>query len=113
MDKQESIKRATVTQLVKDGHHQEIAEGIARMLVLTPHPDVREELINLFGLQTARVCRNCGRLMSEGYLVDGADTYCSETCAREATGMSPEEFKETLDHADEDEARIYWTEWEG
>ncbi len=72
----------------------------------------KQELITGKELETCRVCSHCGQLMREGYCVDdGGDYYCSDECLKAHCGE--EEAKELLSTSGEDDARMYWTAWEG
>lgn len=56
-----------------------------------------------------RICDNCGKVMHEGYVVNGnsyAEHYCSEECLYKH--YSREEYEEMYDDGDGDS---YWTEW--
>ena len=57
-------------------------------------------------LDCFRVCDECGKPMIEGYVVDGATTYCSDECLHKH--LSDEEFKELYDNGNGD---TYWTTW--
>lgn len=57
-------------------------------------------------LSDVRKCRECGKVMHDGYVIrDGEEYYCSQDCL--SAWYSEEEFLE-LYEADE----AYWTEWE-
>lgn len=54
-----------------------------------------------------RQCTKCGNEMSEGFIFDGSDPYCSEECLSDVA--TPQEwcklYKEEPDY-------FYWTQWE-
>ena len=55
-----------------------------------------------------RICSNCGKKMTSGYVIDnGHKYYCSDTCLK--TFCTQEEFIEMYDNGNSD---TYWTEWE-
>ena len=53
-----------------------------------------------------RQCVKCGNDMSQGYVYDGSDTYCSDECL--STKVSPEEWDDLYN---EDPSSFYWTVW--
>ncbi|MBP5461434.1 MAG: hypothetical protein J6Y20_04845 [Lachnospiraceae bacterium] len=78
----------------------------------------------LYGDCGLRVCTKCGKFMTEGYILNGGDSYaCSESCAvqlyqencRKRIGMNqaPAEARRDLEY---DLERYpddnFWTEWE-
>ena len=80
--------------------------------------DEREELlVEDLGIETVRVCDNCGKVMHEGYTLGGEHACCDE-CAialyKDKDGNvypnAEELFQTDLDENDED---CYWTAWEG
>ena len=77
------------------------------------NPDNRDEIIDEWLLDSIRICDRCGQPMYEGYIKDDRKMYCSEECVRKACGWDEETFKEHISHAEEMDAEIYWTEWEG
>ncbi|MGE7924721.1 hypothetical protein ACQKND_16280 [Viridibacillus arvi] len=54
-----------------------------------------------------RICCQCDKVMNEGYLIESADTYCSEECLHQ--NISQEEYFELYDDGDGDS---FWTTWE-
>ena len=59
----------------------------------------------------ARVCTHCGKIMDEGYMIDGGNAYyCSDECMD--AHFTPEEKAAALEDAEGD-GNTYWTEWEG
>lgn len=80
--------------------------------------DEREELlVEDLGIETVRVCDNCGKVMHEGYTLGGEHACCDE-CAialyKDKDGNvypnAEELFQTDLDENDEE---CYWTAWEG
>lgn len=70
-----------------------------------------EDIICEYAIDNLRACNGCGRLMREGWVYRGAETYCSDACLAEA---HPEECIGRLRReAGEDDADTYWTAWEG
>ena len=53
-----------------------------------------------------RQCVKCGNDMSQGYVYDGSDTYCSDECL--STKVSPETWEILYE---EDPSSFYWTVW--
>ena len=81
--------------------------------------DALESVISEYGVQSVRVCRNCKRLMNEGWLYCEDITYCSEACL---LADNPDEDMETLRNELDDESRYpdencsctpvsFWTKW--
>lgn len=68
------------------------------------------------GIRYAQKCKECGKGMNEGYLIQGAsECYCSDECLHK--NVTPEEFQEFyIGNRDEDDdvgdIEIFWTEWE-
>ena len=65
----------------------------------------KDDFITDNEIENLRVCFNCGKFITEGYLYNNFETYCSEKCFVSKHGKS------IFDNADEDE--LYWTTWEG
>ena len=62
----------------------------------------------LFEHDNKRRCYECGKVMLEGYVIDGGFAYyCSDACLEK--NMTREEFNAL--YAD-GEGESYWTEWE-
>jgi hypothetical protein len=56
----------------------------------------------------ARKCKECGKGMNEGYVINGGVAhYCSDACLHKH--VSADEFEDLHDDGDGDS---YWTEWE-
>ncbi|MBD5640072.1 CDP-alcohol phosphatidyltransferase [Clostridium botulinum] len=54
-----------------------------------------------------RICSNCGRVMIEGYCIDGGMKYfCNDDCLK--SEMTLEEFNKLYRRGETD---TYWTEW--
>jgi hypothetical protein len=80
--------------------------------------DERETLlVDDLGIETVRVCDNCGKVMHEGYTLGGEHACCDE-CAialyKDENGNvypdAEELFQTDLDENSDD---CYWTSWEG
>jgi len=54
-----------------------------------------------------RQCVKCGNKMSEGFIFDGSDTYCSDECLSDVA--TPQEWNKL--HKEEPDY-FYWTQWE-
>lgn len=70
-----------------------------------------EDIICEYGIETVRVCENCGKLMSEGWIFVGIETYCSDDCLMQA--HHEVNLKELKRQAQVDDSETYWTKWEG
>ena len=79
--------------------------------------DEREELlVEDLGIETVRVCDNCGKVIHEGYTLGGEHACCDE-CAvalyKDENGNvypdAEELFQTDLEENDEE---CYWTAWE-
>lgn len=104
----EFVRKASETD--PDKRCTEILDEL--VLLLTGTPEHKQELIDRYDLQTCRVCSRCGSLMHQGYVVDDGNLYfCRDLCFREVYGKK--EMEEMLKEADSDNARAYWTVWEG
>ena len=80
--------------------------------------DEREELlVDDYGIETVRVCDNCGKVIHEGYTLAGEHACCDE-CAialyvdknGNILPNAEELFNQDLEENDEE---CYWTAWEG
>lgn len=65
----------------------------------------KEDFIMENDIETLRVCYTCGKFISEGYIYNDFETYCSDEC------FIADHGKATFDGAGDDE--LYWTAWEG
>ena len=54
-----------------------------------------------------RQCTKCENEMSEGFIFDGSDSYCSEECLSDVA--TPQEWNQL--HKEEPDY-FYWTQWE-
>jgi len=97
-------------ELIQKGENEKDVAAICGAFI--NYPSSRQSIIDRFDLDSIRICEHCGRLMHEGYLKDEYYTYCSEECVKEACNLSDEEFFEMVSHAEEDNAPLFWTEWE-
>lgn len=69
------------------------------------------DIITEYEIENVRVCDHCHRLMNQGWLYMGGETYCSDRCMM---AEHPEEdLTEIKLHAEDDVSETYWTEWEG
>jgi len=70
-----------------------------------------EDVICEYEIVNIRECTYCHRLMKEGWMYGGYETYCSDKCLKNA---NPDEDIDYLkEHASDDDSETYWTEWEG
>lgn len=70
-----------------------------------------EEVVCDYGIETVRECNGCHRLMDEGWIFRGFETFCSDECLMAA---HPEEDLTRLrQEANTDDSDSYWTRWEG
>lgn len=70
-----------------------------------------EEVVCDYGIETVRECNGCHRLMDEGWLFRGYETFCSDECLIQA---HPEVDLEVLrSEASTNDSDSYWTTWEG
>ena len=67
--------------------------------------DEKDDFITENDIENLRVCFNCGKFITEGYLYQDFETYCSDNCFVKVHGRA------TFENADED--TLYWTAWEG
>lgn len=67
--------------------------------------EAKDDFIDENEIETLRVYLHCGKFITEGYIYDNFETFCSDEC------FIKEHGKSTFDNADEDE--LYWTAWEG
>lgn len=65
-----------------------------------------EDLKQADDTEKYRICRECGVLAQEGYVIEACDFYCSEQCLHQH--ISAEEFDEL--YAD-GEGDSYWTDY--
>lgn len=71
---------------------------------------VLDDVICREDIDCVRVCENCGKLISEGWIYEGIETYCSEDCM---IASHPDiNIQELKIRAVEDNANSYWTMWE-
>ena len=82
-----------------------------------PIEDREELLVDDLGIETVRVCDNCGKVIHEGYTLGGEHACCDE-CAialyKDQNGNvypdAEELFQTDLEENDDE---CYWTAWEG
>lgn len=71
---------------------------------------VLDDVISTYDVESVRVCEQCGNLMNEGWVYEGIENYCSDTCLKSS---HPEIDIELLKlQAIEDKSNSYWTSWE-
>ena len=74
---------------------------------LAAHKDDKEFWADLEDkLDCFRMCDACGEPMLDGFLVDGANHYCSEECLH--TVLTDEEYMERYEELGSD---TFWTTW--
>ena len=99
---------AELKQMMSDRSYQELQDKVKDFFGEKSFPIVfpaiekalvdggREErekiLINLFDMDTCRVCTTCGAIMSEGWYLNDAGYACSDECAAKSEGITMEEF---------------------
>ena len=110
-DMKDYIRTTVKEELIRKGCQMEDADIIVETFI--KNPDVRQDIIEKYELDSIRICDHCGSPMNEGYMKDDFNTYCCEQCVKAATGWSNETFKEHIANADSEDADIYWTMWEG
>lgn len=71
--------------------------------ILSTDVEEKDEFITDNDIESIRVCSTCGKLITEGYIYNDYETYCSDKCFIENHGKS------VFDNADEDE--LFWTDW--
>lgn len=70
-----------------------------------------EDVICEYGIESVRECGYCHRLMDEGWLYHGYETFCSSRCLMMA--HQEEDVADLRLHACDDDSDTYWTRWEG
>ncbi|MBQ0029779.1 MAG: hypothetical protein KBT32_05015 [Bacteroidales bacterium] len=70
-----------------------------------------EDVICEYGVENVRACNNCGKLMNEGWLYAGIETFCSDHCLMQK--HHEENLKTLRQQANSNDSDTYWTEWEG
>lgn len=72
--------------------------------------EVLDDVISSNDIESVRVCENCGKIMNEGWVYEGIENYCSDTCLKTS---HPEIDIDLLKRqAIEDKSNSYWTTWE-
>ena len=108
----EYIRTKVYGELIKNRCNQDDARQFVEDFI--NDPDIRQNMIDEWELETIRVCEHCGQPMYEGYLVNDCEIYCSKECVMSARNWSEEEFEELAVYADDgDNVSCYWTAWEG
>ena len=70
-----------------------------------------ENVICEYCIETVRECCYCHKLMDEGWLYQGFETYCSDACL---LASHPElDIVQLKSEASDDYNDTYWTKWEG
>ena len=71
--------------------------------------NVLEDVICEYCIENVRECMHCHKLMNEGWMFAGVETYCSDKCLRAA---HPEIDIETYRAiANDEDSDTYWTSW--
>lgn len=107
------FKSKTKMEIYTDEEFNEVYDIIAEYydgddiedFIYSTDIEEKEDFIMENNIKNLRVCNACGKFMSEGYIFNDFETYCSDKCFIKKHG------KATFDAADEDE--LYWTDWEG
>ena len=73
--------------------------------IYSPDVEVKEEFIEENEIENLRVCESCGKLITEGYIYNDFETFCSDECFIDVRGHN------RFNDATDDE--LYWTAWEG
>ena len=69
-----------------------------------------EDVICEYAIEGVRVCGCCGRLMDEGWVYDGRETFCSDEClVAEHPDAEPSALRAL---ASSDASDTFWTRWE-
>lgn len=71
---------------------------------------VKDNIICHYGLESIRLCDQCGKLMHKGYVVDGCEVFCCRECIEERHGKKKTE--EILATCGDEDSETYWTQWE-
>jgi len=70
-----------------------------------------EDVICEYEIETLRECTHCHKLMDEGWIYHGYETFCSDKCLLEE--YPDENIKDLKQYASDDDSDTYWTKWEG
>lgn len=113
---QEYINTTVRDELKNKGYSEKEAAQICKSFI--EYPQLRDSIIESNGLNTIRICKNCGKPICEGFLVNDSDAYCSEKCVRKALlspegGWTEDTLNNHLSYADEENGAISKTKWEG
>ncbi len=71
---------------------------------------VMEEAIGRYVINSIRICLHCKRLMNEGWLFAGDETFCSLKCFKMA--YPDEDIKSLMQDMDSGNNVLFWTTWE-
>lgn len=105
------ILTAVKDELVTLGCGETEAQKIVTEFI--DNPESREDIIDQWELGSIRLCEHCGQPMHEGYLYSDSEPYCSESCVKEEKKWDDDVFNSYIEDAEDDDALIYWTSWEG
>lgn len=73
--------------------------------------DALEDVICEYEIETLRECTCCHRLINQGWIYQGYETFCSDKCLIK---YHPDENLEEIKlHAADEDSETYWTAWEG
>ena len=93
-----------VEKLVKKLRKQTQTETVVEVLTNALH----SRLVDLEDAIEVRFCDECGKLMVEGYCIEGgSEYYCSDECLYE--NYSKEEYEQL---SEDEEGDTYYTTWE-
>jgi len=70
-----------------------------------------EDIICEYEIENLRECSHCHKLMNEGWIYLGYETFCSDDCL--LAEYPDENIKVLRENASDDESDTYWTRWEG
>lgn len=72
---------------------------------------VLEDIFSEYDIEDVRICGYCGKLMNEGWMYGGFETFCSTKCMMSA--HPDEDLEDIKRHACNNGSDTYWTAWEG
>ncbi len=79
-------------------------DGLLVWLLERADKTQRQNFLDWFAIYTIKVCDQCGKFMTDGYVVDDYLHFCSDECLHQH--YSPAEYDALYD-AD----LAYWTDW--
>ena len=90
-------------------HHHNVRDIPSAKVLVQDAEDIANMLMELsnYLLGNVRVCGECGKIMQEGYVIEGGlQYYCSDECLHKH--YTKEEWEEMYT----DDGDNYWTSWE-